>query len=88
MLLLDGVDDFTRAYPGCRYVVTSRIVGYTEASQLAAGYATTTVRDFSLADVRRFLAQWHRLIAIEKWGRTWDRRHRTRKPPWSFQWSG
>ena len=62
------VDDFTRAYPGCRYVVTSRIVGYTESSQLAAGYATTTVRDFSLADLRRFLAQWHRLIAIGQMG--------------------
>jgi len=62
------VDDFTRACAGCRYVVTSRIIGYTEASQLAAGYATTTVREFTLADVRRFLAQWHRLIAIGQMG--------------------
>ncbi len=62
------VDAFTRAYPGCRYVVTSRIVGYTEASQLAEGYAVATVRDFSLDDVRTFLTQWHRLVAIGQMG--------------------
>lgn len=62
------VDAFTRAYPRCRYVVTSRIVGYTEAAQLTEGYATTTVRDFSMADVRVFLAQWHRLVAVGQMG--------------------
>jgi hypothetical protein len=31
------VDASTRAYPDCRYVVASRIVGYTEASQLPSG---------------------------------------------------
>ena len=62
------VDAFTRAYPACRYVVTSRIVGYTEASQLSEGYATTTVRDFSMEDVASFLSQWHRLVAIGQMG--------------------
>ncbi|MFM8333111.1 MAG: NACHT domain-containing protein, partial [Candidatus Methylumidiphilus sp.] len=62
------VDAFTRAYPACRTVVTSRIVGYSEASQLAEGYATTTVRDFSLDDVGVFLSQWHRLVAIGQMG--------------------
>jgi formylglycine-generating enzyme required for sulfatase activity/energy-coupling factor transporter ATP-binding protein EcfA2 len=58
------VDAFTRAYPNCRYVVTSRIVGYTDASHLTEGYVTTTVRDFTLDDVRKFLTQWHRFVAI------------------------
>ncbi|MCL6512422.1 MAG: SUMF1/EgtB/PvdO family nonheme iron enzyme [Anaerolineae bacterium] len=62
------VDAFTRAYPGCRYVVTSRIVGYTDASQLTEGYATTTVRDFTMEDVASFLSQWHRLVAIGQMG--------------------
>ncbi|MGZ8975703.1 SUMF1/EgtB/PvdO family nonheme iron enzyme, partial [Methylomagnum sp.] len=62
------VDGFTRAHPGCRMVVTSRIVGYTEASQLTEGYAAATVRDFSLDDIRRFLSQWHRLVAIGQMG--------------------
>jgi len=62
------VDAFTRAYPDCRYVVTSRIVGYTEASQLSEGYATTTVREFSMKDVESFLSQWHRLVAIGQMG--------------------
>lgn len=83
-LLLDGLDEVadpalrrrvsrlvdacTRAYPDCRTVVTSRIVGYTDASQLAEGYAATTVRDFTLDDVRQFLSQWHRLVAIGQMG--------------------
>ncbi|MFB1490059.1 MULTISPECIES: SUMF1/EgtB/PvdO family nonheme iron enzyme [unclassified Thiocapsa] len=62
------VDAFTRAYPECRYVVTSRIRGYTDASRLSEGYATTTVRDFSPEDIRRFLTQWHRLVAIGQHG--------------------
>jgi predicted NACHT family NTPase len=62
------VDAFTRAYPNCRYIVTSRMVGYTEASQLSEGYATTTVRDFTMDDVRVFLRQWHRLVAIGQMG--------------------
>ncbi|NCA69346.1 MAG: NACHT domain-containing protein [Sphingobacteriia bacterium] len=62
------VDAFTRAYPECRYVVTSRIRGYTDASRLGEGYATTTVRDFSPEDIRLFLTQWHRLVAIGQHG--------------------
>ncbi|TVR58137.1 MAG: NACHT domain-containing protein [Candidatus Competibacteraceae bacterium] len=62
------VDAFTRAYARCRFAVTSRIVGYTDASRLSEGYATTTVRDFSLDDVGVFLAQWHRLVAIGQMG--------------------
>ncbi len=62
------VDSFTRAYPHCRYIVSSRIVGYTEASQLSEGYATTRVRDFTMEDVRAFLTQWHRLVAIGQMG--------------------
>jgi formylglycine-generating enzyme required for sulfatase activity len=62
------VDAFTRAYPECRYVVTSRIVGYSDASRLNENYATTTVRDFTLDDVRAFLSQWHRLVAIGQMG--------------------
>ena len=62
------VDAFTVAYPKCRFVVTSRIVGYTDASQLTEGFATTTVRDFTMDDVRAFLSQWQRLVAIGQMG--------------------
>ena len=84
LVLLDGLDEvadpvlrqrvsrlvelFTGAYPECRYVVTSRIVGYVGAARLGVGFVTTTVRDFSLADVARFLLNWHRLIAIAERG--------------------
>ena len=84
MILLDGLDEvadpdlrrrvsrlveaFTRAYPDCRYVVTSRIVGYTGPARLGEDYVTTTVRDFTLADIERFLANWHRLVAVGQMG--------------------
>jgi len=84
VILLDGLDEvadpdlrrriarlvesFTQAYPGCRYVVTSRIVGYSGTARLGEGYATTTVRDFTLADVHQFLLNWHRLVAIGQMG--------------------
>ena len=80
VILLDGLDEvadpslrrrvsrlverFTQAYPDCRYVVSSRIVGYTGPARLGEGYVTTTVRDFSMADVAEFLTNWHRLVAI------------------------
>ena len=52
-----------QAYPDCRYVVTSRIVGYVGAARLGEAFAVTTVRDFNLADIEQFLTSWHRLVA-------------------------
>ena len=84
VVLLDGMDEvastdmrsrvarlveaFTLAYPKCRFVVTSRIVGYNGAARLGADYVTTTVRDFTFEDVRLFLTHWHRLVAIGQMG--------------------
>ncbi|MCP4543647.1 MAG: SUMF1/EgtB/PvdO family nonheme iron enzyme [Chloroflexi bacterium] len=62
------VESFTAAYPGCRYVVSSRIVGYTGPARLGEEYATTTVRDFTLADVERFLCNWHLAVAVGQMG--------------------
>jgi formylglycine-generating enzyme required for sulfatase activity/energy-coupling factor transporter ATP-binding protein EcfA2 len=85
LLLFDGMDEvsgnalrrrvarlveaFTRAYPDCRYVVTSRIVGYSGAARLGEDYVTSTVQDFTLADVAQFLNHWHRLVAVGQMGR-------------------
>ncbi|MEZ4558469.1 MAG: hypothetical protein R2854_18915 [Caldilineaceae bacterium] len=79
VVLLDGMDEvadpdlrrrtarlieqFVQAYPDCRYVVTSRKVGYAGASRLGEGFVTTTVRDFTLADIEQFLTNWHRMLA-------------------------
>ncbi len=62
------IDSFAGAYPQCRIVVTSRIVGYPGLARLEQDFATTTVQDFSLADVREFLTHWHRLVAIGQLG--------------------
>jgi hypothetical protein len=62
------VERFTQAYPECRYMVTSRIVGYTDTAKLGESYAITTVRDFTLDDVEQFLNNWHKLIALGQMG--------------------
>ena len=80
LVLLDGVDEvadvptrqriariiekFTIVYPKNRYVVTSRIVGYTEAARLGENYAVTTVRDFIWDDITRFVTYWNRAVEI------------------------
>jgi formylglycine-generating enzyme required for sulfatase activity len=79
-VLLDGVDEvadratrhrvariierFTLAYPGNRYVVTSRAVGYTGSARLGEGYVVTTVRDFSQSDIERFVKYWSRAVEV------------------------
>ncbi len=84
VILLDGLDEvadpelrrrvsrlvesFTRTYDRCRYVVTSRIVGYTGPARLGESYAVTTVLDFSRDDIARFLGNWHRLITVAQMG--------------------
>ena len=62
------IEALSRAYPACRYVVSSRLVGYTGAARLGEGFTTTTVRDFTMADVEQFLAYWHQLVAVSQLG--------------------
>jgi len=87
-VLLDGLDEvasmatrqrvsrlverFTLAYPDNRYVVTSRIVGYTGGARLGADYAVTTVRDFTDADIARFARHWNRAVESVLAGGTTD----------------
>ena len=84
ILLLDGLDEvadpelrrrvsrlaqaFARAYPKCRFVVTSRIVGYVETVRLEDGFVPATVRDFTLEDIRAFLTRWHQAVMIGQMG--------------------
>lgn len=84
VILLDGLDEvadpdlrrrvsrlveaFVQAYPQCRFVITSRIVGYTGAARLGENFVTTTVQDFSMNEVEKFLLDWHRLVAIGQMG--------------------
>jgi formylglycine-generating enzyme required for sulfatase activity len=80
VVLLDGVDEvadlptrnriarivekFTIAYPQNRYVVTSRIVGYTDAARLGEKYEVTTARDFTRDDITRFVTYWNHAIEV------------------------
>jgi formylglycine-generating enzyme required for sulfatase activity len=78
VLLLDGMDEvadkkmrqrvarlietFAARYPDARYVVTSREVGYEGAARVGAEFGLAKVRDFSPAEVRRFLRDWTRVV--------------------------
>jgi len=75
IILLDGLDEvldtatrervarevgaLAAAYPRCRFVVTSRIAGYSSAA-LGAGFATVTVRPFERPEIELFARQWSR----------------------------
>ena len=72
-ILLDGLDEipdtslrlkivqqvemFAQAYPGNRFIVTSRIVGYREAP-LAAEYQAYTLADFNEEQIKTFTQKW------------------------------
>ncbi len=58
------LEKFTLAYPENRYVVTSRIVGYTGGARLGVDYAVATVRDFTDEDIASFARHWNRAVEI------------------------
>ncbi len=80
VVLLDGVDEvaglktrhriariierFTIAYPDNRYIVTSRLVGYTDSARLGEDYVVARVRDFTWVDIERFVQYWNLAVEI------------------------
>jgi formylglycine-generating enzyme required for sulfatase activity len=79
-LLLDGMDEvadpslrqrvarliekFSERYPKCRFIVTSREVGYEGAARIGAQFGLAKVRDFSPAEVRQFVRDWTRVVEV------------------------
>ena len=63
--IADLVERFTNAWPDCRYVVSSRIAGYTG---LGAGYHEATIREFRDVDIEQFVTNWHRIVAVKENG--------------------
>ena len=78
VLLLDGMDEvaeaktrqraarliekFAERYPDCRFIVTSREVGYEGAARIGAEFGLARVREFSNVEVRQFVRDWSRVI--------------------------
>ncbi|MCP4372081.1 MAG: signal transduction protein, partial [Deltaproteobacteria bacterium] len=85
VVLLDGMDEvaekglrqrvarlvekFAVRYPRNRYVVTSREVGYEGAARIGAEFGLAQVRDFSPAEVRRFVRDWTQAVETTLAGR-------------------
>lgn len=80
VLLLDGMDEvaetslrqrvarlieaFTNRFGKCRYVVTSREVGYEGAARIGAEFGLAKVRDFTPQEVRQFVRDWTRVVEV------------------------
>jgi formylglycine-generating enzyme required for sulfatase activity len=78
VLLLDGMDEvaeealrqrvarlieaFANRYEKCRYVVTSREVGYEGAARIGAEFGLAKVREFTPQEVRQFVRDWTRVV--------------------------
>jgi formylglycine-generating enzyme required for sulfatase activity len=79
-LLLDGMDEvadpnlrqrvarliekFSERYPKCRFIVTSREVGYEGAARIGAEFGLAKVREFSPSEVRQFVRDWTRVVEV------------------------
>jgi len=81
VVLLDGMDEvaetklrqrvariiekFAVRYPGNRFVVTSREVGYEGAARIGAEFGLAKVREFNSEEVRRFVRDWTRVVEVK-----------------------
>jgi hypothetical protein len=73
MNVVRHIEMFTQAHPANRFIVTTRIVGYKEAS-LSSEYQPYTLADFDEDQVRRFAQQW--CPAYECWvNEAWESQH-------------
>lgn len=78
IILLDGMDEvaekglreriarlierFVQRFDQPRYIVTSRVVGYEGSARIGAQFGLAKVRNFSPAEVRRFVRDWTRAV--------------------------
>ncbi len=78
VILLDGMDEvadpalrqrvarliekFVLRYPECRFVVTSREVGYEGSARIGVEFGLAKVREFSPAEVRQFVYDWTQVV--------------------------
>jgi hypothetical protein len=59
-----------------RYVITSRLVGYSGSARLGAGYEVTRVRDFSESDIANFVRHWNLAVELSLAGTDTPEAHR------------
>jgi formylglycine-generating enzyme required for sulfatase activity len=56
------IEKFSERYPTCRYVVTSREVGYEGAARIGANFGLAKIRDFTPMEVHQFVRDWTRVV--------------------------
>ncbi len=58
--VVEWIEDLVASYPENRYVVTSRIVGY--STPVSRGFATLVLDDFSDQDITHFVTKWYHTV--------------------------
>ncbi|MGD2071375.1 MAG: SUMF1/EgtB/PvdO family nonheme iron enzyme [Gemmatimonadota bacterium] len=61
--LRDVVEDFARAFPKCRILVTSRVYAYQSQEWQLDGFEQATLAPFSDGQIHRFVDRWYREVA-------------------------
>ncbi|MCK6560869.1 HEAT repeat domain-containing protein [bacterium] len=60
--IVEWIEELVAHYPENRYVVASRIVGY--STPLAGGFKTLTLEDFNNRDITRFIQAWYQTVEM------------------------
>jgi formylglycine-generating enzyme required for sulfatase activity len=69
------IEKFVNRYPSCRYIVSSRTVGYEGATRIGLGFGLVKIQDFSQNDVRQFVHNWINAVLNTKEGEELERKN-------------
>jgi formylglycine-generating enzyme required for sulfatase activity len=61
-----AVEDFSRTFPRCRVLVTSRTYAYQKQDWEMSGFVDTVLAPFAPGQIHRFVDRWHAHIAVQR----------------------
>jgi predicted NACHT family NTPase len=56
------VEDALQVHPTCRFVVTSRLAGYTDEARLREQFLELHIRPLDFEQVKTFVKNWYRIV--------------------------
>lgn len=70
--LVEWLEDLVATYPENRYIISSRIVGYTVP--LSSGFRSFKLEDFNDDDVEKFVRQWYAAVEVSAGRKVTDKK--------------